>query len=340
MKLDARRVEAFLDAPGACNVVLLFGDDIGLMRERSNRLIHAIAGALDDPFRVSDLEREAVGRIAEEMSNRSLMGGRRVVRIRDVTESALSAVTAVLGQKGDTLLVLEASSLNSRSKLRGALDRAPDAVTIGCYPLDAAALDQVIVATLARFGVTVEADARTWLAGQLGVDQAVTRSELGKLALFVGDAGRVDLAAAQMSVGDLAGLSLEDALFAATAGNVIEADRALELAVAEGATAVGVLRAALYHLQKLQRARAAMMQGISASEAARAARPPVFFQRQPAFVQALRLWSDEDLQGACSRLWEAERLCKRTGSPADTICRSAILGLAQRAALSRRREGP
>lgn len=339
MKLDARRVEAFLDAPGACNVVLLFGDDIGLMRERSNRLIQAIAGALNDPFRVSDLDnRDGFSRISEEMSSRSLMGGRRVVRIREVTDSALAAVSAVLGQKGDTLLVLEAPTLNSRSKLRGVLDRAPDAVTIGCYPLEAAALDQVVVTTLARFGVTVEADARTWLAGQLGVDQAVTRSELGKLALLVGDAGRVDLAAAQMSVGDLAGLSLEDALFAATAGDVVEADRALELAMAEGVAAVGVLRAGLYHLQKLQRARAAMMQGISASEAARGARSPVFFQRQAAFVQALRLWSDEDLHGACTRLWEAERLCKQTGSPAETIGRSAILGLAQRAALARRRD--
>ena len=40
-------------------------------------------------------------------------------------------------------------------------------------------------------------------------------------------------------VGDLAGLSLDDALFAATEGDVARADRALELAIAEGATPVG-----------------------------------------------------------------------------------------------------
>jgi len=337
VKLEARRVEAFLDAPGTCRVALLFGNDSGLIRERSNRLVVAVAGTLDDPFRVSDLDRESMGRIAEETGSRSLMGGRRVVRVRDVTDSALSAVTAALGQKVEALLVLEGPSLTTRSKLRGMLERAPDAVTIGCYPLDGAALEQVVVATLTGFGVTVESDARTWLAGQLGVDQAVTRSELGKLALFVGQGGRVDLAAAQMSVGDLAGLSLDDALFAATAGDVVETDRALELAVAEGVSPVGVLRSGLFHLQRLQRTRSAMMHGVSASEAARAAKPPVFYQHQAAFVQALRLWSDEDLQGACSRLWEAERLCKRTGTPAETICRSAVLGLAQRAALARRR---
>lgn len=337
MKLEAGRIENFLSASGECSVVLLFGDDVGLIRERSNRLIRSVTGTLDDPFRVADLEKEAVGQVAEQMASRSLGGGRRVVRVRDVTESALSAVAAVLGQTNEALLVLEAPSLASRSKLRGLLERAPNAATIGCFPLEGRNLERSIIKILSEFGLTVDSDARTWLTGQLGADQAVTRSELAKLALFVGEGGRVDLTAAQMSVGDLAGLSLDDALFAATAGNVNETDRALELSVAEGATPVGILRSGLLHLQRLLRVHSTMSAGLSASEAVRGARPPVFFRRESTFVLALRLWSSEELRGACSRLWEAERLCKQTGTPADLVSRSAILGLAQRAALELRR---
>lgn len=337
MKLEARRVEAFLASPGAVRLVLLFGDDIGMIRERSNKLVRAVAGSLDDPFRVSDLEKDGVGRIVEEMESRSLTGGRRVVRVRDVGDTALVAVTTVIARATDSLLVLEAPGLASRSKLRGAVERAAEGMAIGCYALEGAALEQLIVQTLAGFDVSVAREAQTWLAGQLGADQGVTRSELGKLALYVGVGGRVDLPAAQMCVGDLAGLSLEDALFAATSGDVAGTDRALELALAEGATAVGVLRAALLHLQRLQRARASMAQGASPGEAAKAARPPVFFRREGDFVQALRLWSEDAIQTLCGRVWEAERACKRTGSPAETLCRSVVLGMAQRAAVARRR---
>jgi DNA polymerase-3 subunit delta len=333
MKLDARRVEAFLDNPGSCRVALLYGDDVGLIRERANRLVRSIAGSLDDPFRVSDLERDKIARLPEELASRSLTGGRRVVRVRDAGDAALMPLTAALAQAGDALLVLEASSLPSRSKLRQALERLPEAATIGCYPLDAGALEQVIVETLGQFGVSIEKNARSWLVGQLGADQAVTRSELGKLALYVGEGGQVDLASAQACVGDLAGLSLEDALFAATAGNVVAADRALELALGEGVTAVGVFRAALTHMQRLQRARAAMAGGASAGDAARSLRPPVFYRREATFLQALRLWSEKDLAAACTRLWEAERASKQTGNPAEIICRSVVLGLAQRAAM-------
>ena len=104
-------------------------------------------------------------------------------------------------------------------------------------------------------------DALAWLSAQLGADRASTRAEAEKLALYVGPGGRVDLDAAMACVGDLAGLSLDDALFAATEGDVATADRALELAMAEGASPVGVLRAGLMHLQRLHRVRLAVDEG-------------------------------------------------------------------------------
>ena len=83
MKLDARQIERFLLDPGAARVVLLHGEDVGLIRDRASRLVRAVAGASDDPFRVAELDRDGFGRIAEEMASLSLTGGRRVVRVRE-----------------------------------------------------------------------------------------------------------------------------------------------------------------------------------------------------------------------------------------------------------------
>jgi DNA polymerase-3 subunit delta len=337
MKLDPRRVEAFLREPGACRVVLLYGEDSGLVRERAGLVVRSVAGSLDDPFRVSELTREDSGRIFEEATALSLTGGRRVVRVRDATDAVTDAVKAVFAGKGDALVVIEAHGLPAKGRLRGLVERAGDGVAIACYPQDGHALETEIRGGLESLGVTVDADALTWLTGQLGVDRAVTQREIEKLALYAGRGGRIDLADARMCVGDLAGLSLDDALFAASAGNIAAADRALELAMAEGATPVGVLRACLQHMQRLQRANSAMAKGLNPADAAKASRPPVFFQRQGAFVTALRLWSSEALRTSCDRLWETERACKRTGAPVEALSRSAILGIAQRAAATRRR---
>lgn len=337
MKLDARRIEAFLRDPGAARVVLLHGEDAGLIRERAGQLVRAVAGSIDDPFRVVELDRDGFAAIPDEMASLSLTGGRRVVRVREATDAATGAVQSALAGKGTGLLLLEAVGLTSRAKLRTLVERAPDGAAIACYRLEGRALEQEIRATLAERDVTADADALAWLGGQLGADQAVTRSEVEKLATYAGPNGHVDVVAARVCVGDLAGLSLDDALFAATAGDVAGADRALELAMAEGAAPVGVLRAMLMHVQRLQRARAAVDEGTPAGEAAKSARPPVFFRRETAFVQALAAWSSPALELAAGRIWDAERACKRTGSPAETICRNALVGLAQRGAAMRRK---
>jgi DNA polymerase-3 subunit delta len=337
MKLEARRVEGFLDAPGECRAVLLYGEDTGLIRERAGRLVRAVIGAADDPFRLAELDRDTAARIPEEMASLSLMGGRRAIRVRDAGDGMVAVVQRALDGGGEALLVLEGPGLAARSKLRALLEKAKDGVAIGCYPLDGGALEQMIARSLSDAGIGLDAPAKSWLAEHLGTDVAVTRRELEKLALYVGPGGRVDVEAAQACVGDLAGLSLDDALFAATEGDLPEADRALELAIAEGAAPVGVLRALLLHLQRLQRARGAMTEGIGASEAVKLVRPPVFYKKEASFLRAMGLWTDEALESAGQRVWEAEQQCKRTGSPAETICRRIVLTIAQRSAALRRR---
>lgn len=338
MRLDARRVGAFLRDPGACRAVLLFGEDAGLIRERAETLATAVAGALDDPFRVAELGREDVGRLADEAAALPLTGGRRVVRLRDVTDAAAtSAVQVLLSSKAPALVVIEGPGLPARSKLRAVLEASPDGAAIGCYPEEGRALEETICATLATTGVQVDREALAWLAAHLGADRGSTRAELEKLALYAGAGATVDLEAAMTCVGDLAGLSLDDALFAASVGDVAMTDRALELALAEGAAPVGVIRAALMHLQRLHRARLAMDEGASAADATKAARPPVFFRRLGAFSRALGLWSTPMLKLALSGLTEAELACKRTGAPDQTICRNILLALARRAASVRAR---
>lgn len=58
-KLDARKLPGFLAAPpGECRVVLLVGDDAGLITERAAQLIRAVAG--EDRLCITEAGREAL----------------------------------------------------------------------------------------------------------------------------------------------------------------------------------------------------------------------------------------------------------------------------------------
>lgn len=337
-KLDARRVGAFLDDPGRCRVVLLHGDDPGLIRERGDRLVAVVSGG--DRLRVIEVAKEAArdtGLLAAEAATLALIGGRQVVRVRDAGDGFTPAAKLAIAGPGPGLVVLEGGELPGRSKLRALLEPAAEAAVIACYRERGAELAGSIGRTLGELGVKAEPAATEWLAGRLGDDRQLMRRALEALALQVGEGGLVTPEAAMAAVAGGSALDLEEALIAALAGDLALADQALEQAFAEGAAAVQVVRGALRQVQRLQAAAAAMAAGASASAAIEALRPPVFFRHKPQLERALRAWRPAALAAAGAGLLEAERRTKTTGLPDQAVARMAVLSLARQAALLSRR---
>jgi DNA polymerase-3 subunit delta len=338
-KLDARRIAGFLADPGTARLVLVFGEDGGLVRERGDALARAVAG--DDPFRLVDVPREAAAKdatlLAAEAATPALTGGRRLVRVRDATDGLANAAKAVLAGGGPGIVLLEAGSLDGRKGLRAALEKAgPEAAVIPCYAETGAALEASIVAALKDQGVSAEPSAVAWMAQRLGEDRLMMRRECEKLALYVGAGARATEDDALASLSEGSSLDLDAALSAASEGDAARADAALEAAFAEGAVAVAVVRGALRQVQRLEAAALLVARGASVRDAVEGLRPPVFFKARPAFERALRCWRPESLAAAGQMLLEAERRTKTTGMPDRAVARAAVMGLAREALRGRR----
>jgi DNA polymerase-3 subunit delta len=335
-KLDARRVEAFLADPRDCRVVLLHGDDPGLIRERAEALARSVAGG--DAMRLVEVPREGwrdPGLLAAEAASMPLTGGRQLVRVRDAGDGFAAAAKAALDGPGPGVVVLEVPEAQARSKLRALLEASPKAAVIACYRERGADLARSVSAILGELGVSAEPAALDWLAQRLGEDRMLLRRELEKLALYVGEGGRATAEDAVACVAEGSALGLEEALMAAVSGDAATADRALETAFAEGANPVQVVRAALRHVQRLHLASLAVAGGAAPGAALDGLRPPVFFRHKPAFERALRQWRPEALEAAGTALLDAERRTKATGLPSATVAREAVLLLARRASARR-----
>ncbi len=337
MKLTGAKLAAFLNKPDpAVRAALLFGSDEGLVRERAFGLITKIAEDPADPFRVVDLDaaeiRAEPARLTDEAAAIAMTGGRRAIRVRGASDGLAKATEAALKVPADSLMIFEAGELPPRSALRKLFEKEKSAVAIGCYGDSGQALEQVIRQTLAQFEVEAEADAIAYLCDRLGADRMMTRLEVEKLALFAGRGGAVGLADAVACVGDNAGLSLDDALFAAGGGDTAALERALDEAMAGGAAPISVLRGAMRHFQRLQLALVHKDAGASDSEAMSQLRPPVFFRVADRFRVEMQRWSLTRTSKALEALVDAEESCKSAGAPVQEICRDVLLRLGRAAA--------
>jgi len=341
VKLKANQIEGFIRKPDpGVRAILVYGPDDGLARERAVRLAQGAAADPDDPFLVAHLTGEEVagdpGRLMDEATAIPLTGGKRVVRVRDANPSTPGAGDAVAGAvrallegpPHDSLVILQAGDLGPRAPLRKLFESSENAVALPCYADQGAELDRLIDSILGRHGVSMSADARSWLAANLGSDRGITRSELEKLALYAGDGGRVEQADAVACIEDNGLQSTDRIVMAAAAGDRAELDRALAAGLDEGKTPVSILRSMNWHLQRLQWIKAGLAAGQESRRAVQGLQPPVFILHVDRMATQARHWSESALAKAMQGVLEAERLCKQTGTPMESVCGRALLQVA------------
>ena len=343
MKLQGAAIERFLARPDpAIRAVVIYGGDEGLVRERAARLGHSVVSDLNDPFRVALLTAEAIGAdpslLADEASAMSLMGGRRLIRIRDGSEKITRALTALLeAPAGDSLTVIEAGDLTSRSSLRKLAEGSAAAAALPCYVEDEAGLTRTLAAQISDAGKTIDPDAMRLLAGSLVGDRMLARGELDKLLIFMGDERAIDIADVQAAVVDTATLGMDETMRAALDGDFSALDRCLARLAGEGVSGVAVLRVAQNYFRRLHVIRARLDGGASLDRALSQLQPPVFYKARDTFAADVQRWPLGRIQAALDRLVEAEAQSKRTGANDTLLAADSLLAVARAAANARAR---
>lgn len=339
MKIEPRQVETFLKKPDPkVRAVVVYGNDDGLVAERGTRLAKTVCEDLKDPFRVVDIGGDALkadpARLADEFSAMSLMGGRRVIRVRPAGEESVAALeNLVAAGAGDALIVLEAGNLTPRSNLRTLAEAEPLLAALPCYMDSAEALEGLVESAARGAGLGVDPDALDWIVERLGGDRGQTRSEVEKLLLYkTGDAGKtITLDDAVAVLGDTAAVGIDNVVAATFDGEIVTLDRALDRVFAEGGNSIQLVRSLQRHADQLHLVAGHARGGNFENAMFKARGLPRGGPVRQRFERHLRAWPLPRLSAALTTILDAEIECKRTGMPDEAIVRRLCLRLAQAA---------
>lgn len=341
MKVKPAEADRFTAAPPAKLVAaLVYGPDQGLVRERAERLVKTVVDDLSDPFRVSEFAEDALisdpALLWDEAAAISMMGGRRVVRVRRAGNALAKSFERFLAQPaGDALIVVEAGDLAKSAALRRLFESAKNAAAIACYTDNVRTLDNIVRTVLKEEGLSITRDALGAAVSRLGSDRGVTRRELEKLALYAMGEKEVTAEHVQAVIGDESELRMDEICDAAGEADFPRLDSALGRLWEAGASPVAVLRLAMGHFQRVLLVRSENDAGGDTDAAMRKLRPPVFFQRESSFLAQVARLPAEKLEDALNLLYEAEALVKTTAIPAEAVTGRALFSVAALARAAR-----
>jgi DNA polymerase III subunit delta len=332
--LRGKEIDAFLAKPDPGRpIILLYGPDAGLVRERAEALLASAVDDPDDPFSLVKLDGDELSaepsRLVDEALTVPLFGGRRAIRVRAGSRSFASGVDTLADmQVKDCRIVIEAGDLRVESPLRKACERAKTAVAIGCYPDTERDLAKLIDDELRLANLKIAPDARASLMALLGGDRQASRNELRKLTLFALGEGEVTLDHVMTVVADASELKLDPIVDGAFAGKPELVESEFAKAMVAGTYPGVIISAAQRQAAWLHKSALAIAEGTPAASLLESGYPRVHFSRKPMVEIALRNLSAARLVAIIDQLATAALDMRKQPALASVIAQRTLLSIA------------
>jgi DNA polymerase-3 subunit delta len=332
--IKASDVDRFIARPDPGHpIVLVFGPDAGLVRERVDALVRASVDDPGDPFSLARIEGDELAgnpaRLVEEAHTVPLFGGRRAVLVKAGARNIASAVETVIASPSrECRIIIEAGNLGKSAPLRALCEKAKVAAALPCYADNERAIGQLIDEEMREAGLAIASDARVALLALLGGDRLASRNEIRKLALYAQGRKGIEIADVMAVVADASQMVLDGVVDAIFAGKVSEVDAEFAKARASGSSPAAIISAAIRQVANLHKMKLAIEGGDSIEFVMKRAGPPVHFSRERIVGEALRVWLPAHLLRAMEQLAEASLEMRRNAQLAEAIAQRTLLSIA------------
>jgi len=333
--LRGKEIDAFLARPDPGRpIILLYGPDAGLVRERADALLASAVDDLNDPFSLVRLDGDELSaepsRLVDEAMTVPLFGGRRAIRVRAGSRNFASGVETLADLLlKDCRIVIEAGELRPESPLRKTCERAKTAVAIACYPDGERDLAKLIDDELRLSNLRIAAEARATLTALLGGDRQASRNELKKLALYAHGKNEVTLDDVMAVVADASELKIDPIVDGAFAGKPELVEAEFAKAMVAGIYPGMIISAAQRQAAWLHKSALAIAEGTPISTLLDSGFPRLHFSRKTNVETALRNFNATRLSSIIDQLASAALEMRKQAPLAAVIAQRSLLSIAR-----------
>ena len=312
---------------------LVFGTDSSGVLEIAKQ-IQSIIIPQAGPFSVISLTSNDLkgnpGRVLEEANTPDLMGGRRLIWLKEATAQQADVMTQFCQQcQTDAFLLITADNLTKSAALRAESESDPNILVVACYPPEITDLRRIIQNFSIESGVDFTPEAMDYLIENTDNNTLILKNELAKIQLWNQNKKHLNLETIQLLVGT--GTVTIDTLIQSLANRQIDKSiLSVKALLAQGENPVTLLRQVARYFTALLKGVEKMEQGENPTDIAKKILKPAQFRLEEAVVKQLHSWTKERLLKIYHSFLTAEIQMKSGQLDPELILKQTLLMLTKK----------
>ena len=316
MRITPSKVKKFLEKPDGFSGVLIHGSDNSKVDFCAQQIAVNLSG-----YSIQVMDFAAVNKAPDllfsELANFAMFSSKKLIKLINVAGSISKELKSVIdGNVGDHYLMFIASDLPSSSSIKTYMEGSKKFGVVACYKDSSSNLYNEISYYLKQNNVEYTSEIISYLQPYFNHNKLPIRSELEKLALYLGKKKNIDLADVELcfSTSGSNNYATLDNLCSA----IVRKDMASFIKISdtlisqENFSPIALIRIMSNYFLRLESVLCAVQNGVNEQDAIDELRPPLFFKQLQSFKSHLKGSKLSELRKVLNGLTNLEVTCKKT----------------------------
>lgn len=316
MKIPPAQIESYIKKIADEKIMgcVVFGPDVSLVKYRFDLIAKQIVNDISDPFLVANLSKERISEdqalLSDEFFSMSMLGGRRLILVRDSDAKTAEAVKLLMREKhvsGDSenFILIQGGDLDKSSALRKIAETSSEFAAIACYEENEFSAKKFIEETLRSKHINFDSNVADAILARIGANRQAVLNEVEKIDLYLGDNRVLNSEIVAQLIGVQSEAAIQEFVSSFASQNIKKAIVQSRRLLTDGVEPVMLLRFLGNYLQKLYLAKQQLAMGEGNLESVVKAQR-LFFKVEAEFRKHLQNTSLEFLQKALVNVEKAE----------------------------------
>ena len=295
------------------NIFLVYGENEDLKSEIVEILKKKLSGILEKFDETQVINNKEL--FYEKLLNQSLFEKEKIIVINRCSEKIYEIIESITERvSSDTKIILNAYSLEKKSKLRNIFEKSSKLIIIPTYKDTSLSLMEIAKKFFNNYKISISQETINLLVNRCNGDRGHLKSELGKILIYIQDKKNINLEEIFRLTNLSENFSINELVDTSLSKNTKKTSEILNESNYKSEDGILILRTFLQKAKRLLNLYEKHNQNLNFDSLINNYTPPIFWKDKPIIKKQLECWSKSKIKDLIMNINKTEIFIKKNSS--------------------------